>query len=347
MSAGGRNGDGGAARAAALALLTGVRRLATTTAALCLVPVTAALLIVACVLSAPLAVLRRGRRRPVRILAFALLYLAVDLYGLAAAGALWLRYAPGTHDAAARRTAATYALLGRLLGALRRAAEPVFGLRVRVTPAVPRAGTGAPPLVVLARHAGPGDSFLLLHVLLAEAGLLPCTVLKRTLRLDPCLDVVVGRLPHCFLPPRRGTSPAQAVGRLAAGLTAGDALVLFPEGGNYTERRRRRALASLWRHGRRRTAVRAARLRNVLPPRPSGTLAALTAAPHADVVFVAHTGLDGIDSVRAAWAGVPLGEAVRAHWWRVPAAEVPEGDEAREQWLLAQWQQVDQWITAH
>ncbi|MFF9408636.1 hypothetical protein ACF1B0_24400 [Streptomyces anandii] len=65
------------------------------------------------------------------------------------------------------------------------------------------------------------------------------------------------------------------------------------------------------------------------------------------MVFVAHTGLDGIDSVRAAWAGVPLGEAVRAHWWRVPAAEVPDGDEAREQWLLAQWQRVDQWITGH
>jgi 1-acyl-sn-glycerol-3-phosphate acyltransferase len=333
----------GPARAVAAALLTGLRRTVTTTAAVCLLPVAAAALPAVCVLTAPVSLVLRGRWRSVRICAFALLYLVVDLCGLVAAGAVWLRYAPGTRDASARRTAATYTLLDRLLRVLRRAATPVFGLTLRVTPAIPRATPGA-PLIVLARHAGPGDSFLLLHLLLAEAGLLPHTVLRRALRFDPCLDVIMGRLPHCFLPPRRGRTAPDAVGELSGRLRGGDALVLFPEGGNYTERRHRRAVASLRRHGRPRTAARAARMRHVLPPRTAGTLAALAAAPGADVVFVAHTGLDAIDSVRTAWAGIPLRSPVRAHWWRVPASGIPDGDGAREQWLLTQWQRVDQWI---
>ena len=339
--------DDGPAAVASLALLTGVRRILTTTAALCLVPVTAVALMAVCLLTAPLSAVRGGRWRLVRIVAFMLFYLVVDLSGLVAAGALWLRYAPGLRAATARRTAATYALLDRVLRVLRRAAEPVFGLTLRVTPAIPAARPGRLPVVVLARHAGPGDSFLVLHLLLAEAGLLPCTVLKRALRLDPCLDVIMGRLPHCFLPPRRGTTASEAVANLAATLSSGYALVLFPEGGNYTQRRHHRAVASLWRRGKTRTAVRAAGMRHVLPPHTTGTLAALSAAKGADVVFVAHTGLDAIDSVHTAWAGIPLREQVRAHWWKVPAAEIPYGDDVREQWLLTQWQRVDQWIADH
>ncbi|WP_269855951.1 1-acyl-sn-glycerol-3-phosphate acyltransferase [Streptomyces sp. RPT161] len=339
--------DDGPVRAVTAGVLTGARRILTVPLTACLVPVAAVLLLVVTVLSAPVSALRHGRWRLVRICGFALFYLVVDLFGLMAAALVWLRYAPGTRDAARRRTATTFALLDRLLRVLTRAAGPVFGLRVRVTPAVPRvAGTGA-PVVVLVRHAGPGDSFLLLHVLLDRAGLRPHTVLKRMLRFDPCLDVIIGRLPHCFLPARRGRTAADAVGKLASGLRSGDALVLFPEGGNYTERRHRRAVASLRRHGKVRTAARAARMRHVLPPHAGGALAALAAAPGADVVFVAHTGLDAIDSLPTLWEGIPLREPVRAHWWRVPAAEVPEGDAAREEWLLAQWAKVDRWIADH
>lgn len=342
----GARGDG-PVRAACASVLTVARRILTVTVTVCLVPVTAALLLVVSVLSAPVGTLRHGPWRLVRILAFALLYLVVDLVGVAAAGCVWLRYAPGTRDADKLRTAATFALLERLLRVLSRAAEPAFGLAVRVTPAVPRVMDATGPVVVLVRHAGPGDSFLLLHLLLDRAGLRPHTVLKRMLRFDPCLDVVMGRLPHCFLPPRRGRTAEDEVGKLAGGLRRGDALVLFPEGGNYTERRHRRAVASLRRHGKPRTAARAARMRHVLPPRAAGTLAALAAAPGADVVFVAHTGLDTMVSARTIWAGIPLRGPVRVHWWRIPATDVPDGEQAREEWLLTQWSKVDRWIADH
>jgi hypothetical protein len=86
----------------------------------------------------------------------------------------------------------------------------------------------------------------------------PHTVLKGILRADPCLDVLLGRIPHCFLPPANGTAE-DAVAGLAAGLRRRDALVIFPEGGNFTPGRHHRAVARLLRLVQYRRAVRAAR----------------------------------------------------------------------------------------
>src|SRR2546430_4991289 len=44
--------------------------------------------------------------------------------------------------------------------------------------------------------------------------------------------------------------------------------------------------------GRNDLAKRAARMPNLLPPRPGGALAAIEACPDADVIFVAHAGLE-------------------------------------------------------
>ncbi|MEU6476687.1 hypothetical protein ABZ858_07300 [Streptomyces sp. NPDC047017] len=329
------------------ALLTGVRRTATTALLLILVPVVAALLVAACVLCTPVSLATRGLWRPVRILGFALLYLLVDLGGLLAAAGLWARRLPAGRDGDERRASDAFDVLERLLRLLRGAAGRMFRVRVQVTPPIPE-GTGraTAPVLVFVRHAGVGDSFLLLQTLLSEAGLRPHTVLKRALRADPALDVLVGRVPHCFLPTLGGRAE-DAIGDLAAGLGPGDALVIFPEGGNFTPRRRRRAIASLRRRGLRRRASRAERMHHVLPPRDAGALAAIAAAPTADVVFVAHTGLDTVHSARTAWSRLPLRESVRAHWWRVPASRVPPGDEARSEWLLAQWTRVDRWIADH
>ncbi|WP_225848904.1 1-acyl-sn-glycerol-3-phosphate acyltransferase [Streptomyces sp. HPF1205] len=329
------------------ALVTTARRTATTALVVALLPVTAALLLLAAVVGAPVLLVSGRPPRPVRIACFLLVYVTVEIAGLAAAAAQYLRDPFGGPRARQRRAERAYGLLASLLGVLRRAAERLFGLETEVTPALPAADRRPDvPLVVLVRHAGLGDSFLLLQLLLTEAGLLPHTVLKGALRVDPCLDVLLSRVPHCFLPPARGTAKG-AVAALAAGLRAGDALVLFPEGGNFTPRRHHRAVALLYRRGQYRRAARAARLRYVLPPRDSGSLAALAAAPTADVLFVAHSGLDMITSARAAWTSLPLRQPVRVHWWRVGAADIPRGDEARGEWLMSQWERVDRWAAAH
>ena len=163
------------------------------------------------------------------------------------------------------------------------------------------------PVIVLARHAGPGDTFLLLYGLLAYAGRRPLLVLKHALVLDPWIDVLLGRVPHSFIEPDgHGDQAVAQISDLTAGLGGCDALVIFPEGGNFTPGRRRRAIGQLRRHGLRSRATRAARLGHVLPPRPSGTVSAIDAAPQADLIIVAHTGLDHLDSAAAVWKGIPL-----------------------------------------
>ncbi len=86
---------------------------------------------------------------------------------------------------------------------------------------------------------------------------------------------------------------------------------------------------------------------NVLAPRAGGALAAIAACPRADVIFVAHAGLDRLVSVGDVWRSLPMEENVRATWWRVPAGEVPRsGDhQARENWLYDWWQRIDAWIS--
>ena len=87
---------------------------------------------------------------------------------------------------------------------------------------------------------------------------------------------------------------------------------------------------------------------NVLPPRPGGAFAAIAACPAADVIFVAHTGLDRLVSVRDVWQSLSGDLLVQAHWWCVQAADVPRDadDETRLRWLYDWWQRVDAWISA-
>jgi hypothetical protein len=83
----------------------------------------------------------------------------------------------------------------------------------------------------------------------------------------------------------------------------------------------------------------------VLPPRPAGALAAIAACPDADMIFVAHAGLDRLVSVVDIWRSLPWTN----WWWRVPVGEVPRDadNEGQVQWLYDWWQLIDAWITAN
>ena len=76
---------------------------------------------------------------------------------------------------------------------------------------------------------------------------------------------------------------------MARGLGSHDALVLFPEGHDFSLRRRRAAIDSLRQRGHEELAGKADQMANVLAPRIGGVTAAIAAAPEADVVCVAHT----------------------------------------------------------
>ena len=105
--------------------------------------------------------------------------------------------------------------------------------------------------------------------------------------------------------------------------------MIFPEGGNFTQKRRDRAIARLHRLGLDRMAARAEAMTNVLAPRPGGFLAALDAAPEADVVLVAHTGLDHLLTVGDIWRELPMDKQIVMRWWRVPRAEIPADRDGR------------------
>jgi 1-acyl-sn-glycerol-3-phosphate acyltransferase len=279
---------------------------------------------------------------------FAALYIALDSWLLVAGFWLWLRNPRQQHVDPDRWTTAHCHLLRVALSALRRSAERNFGYSVEFADDLPEPERDR-PLIVLARHAGPGDSFTLVEMLLRRLDRRPRVVLKAALRWDPGLDVILTRLSGCFIPSRTGAGDdtTAKLAAQAASLRGRDALLLFPEGGNWTPRRHRRAVIGLLRRGRRAAARRARTRPRVLPLRPEGTLACLAARPDADVLVVAHAGLDMLTSVGAVWRALPLRDRpMRIRWWLYPAASVPRDEESARHWLEQRWSQVHAWIDA-
>jgi 1-acyl-sn-glycerol-3-phosphate acyltransferase len=174
-------------------------------------------------------------------------------------------------------------------------------------------------------------------------------VLKEMLAWDPALGVLLTRLPSRFISPnpRAGRDVEAEVGELARNLDHNDAFVIFPEGGNFTPERRDRAIKRLHRLGMTRMATRAEEMINVLAPRPGGVLAALEAAPEADVLLVAHTGLDHVLTVADVWHSLPMDKRLLMGWWRIPREEIPHGRDERIEWLFEWWRHVDEWIDTH
>jgi 1-acyl-sn-glycerol-3-phosphate acyltransferase len=293
-----------------------------------------------------------GRWRALRLLAFAVVYLALEVAGLAAAGVLWVLtgFGRGLHTRLSR--AAHYAVLRLVLDAMMRSAQRLFALRLVTdgeswSPLDDGVPGSTNAMVVLSRHAGPGDSLLLVHTLMNRDHLRrPRIVLKDLLQLDPLIDVYLNRLPSTFVAsgPGAGDAAVAAIGDLASDLGEEDALLIFPEGANFTPRRRISAIRRRRDRGLVRAVRRAEAMRHVLPPRPAGVGAALRAAPHADVVLVGHTGLEHLSTVRDVWRGLPMDKTLHLRWWFVPAAEVPREQERLTDWLYGWWADIDAWI---
>jgi 1-acyl-sn-glycerol-3-phosphate acyltransferase len=296
--------------------------------------------------------------RLLRMLILGLTWTAGETAALAAFLGLWLLSGLGGRLNTEPYQARNYEVVTRFLNLVYRVALRVCALTVTVT-APPDAGElGDRPLIVLSRHAGPADSLLLVHYLLSECQRRPRIVMKATLQLEPTVDIMANRLPNALLRKEKkqhapgtginGTRQrTEQIRRLAAGMGARSALVIFPEGGNWTPLRWRRGIERLRRRGRPDLAGRAAAMPNLLPPHGSGALTAIAACPEADVVFVAHTGLDHLVSVRDVWRSLHSDLTIRAQWWRVPTADVPHsaGPDAQLSWLYDWWERIDAWIT--
>jgi 1-acyl-sn-glycerol-3-phosphate acyltransferase len=271
-------------------------------------------------------------------------YLLVEAVILIVMAALWVGSGFGWKVRGPAFHRAHYKLCGTALRVLYRQAKWVLRLTVQIEGSDPASIPPERPLLVLCRHAGPGDSFLLTHALINWYDRDPRIVLKRTLQWDPAIDVLLNRLPNKFIAPGSGGDIEAEIGSLAADLDGDDALVIFPEGGNFTPYRWEKGIARLHRLGLHQMARRAARMHNVLPPRPGGVLAALAAAPQADVVLVGHTGVDHLLTVADVWRELPMDKNIAMQWWLEPRANVPADHDGQIEWLYRWWARIDAWV---
>ena len=286
-----------------------------------------------------------GRWRALRLLWIVVLYVSIDSLMLVVMFGYWLAAGGSRRVRAPYWQGLHYDLVQGVMWVLFREANRVLRLDITTVGPAPDAHPGQ-PLLVCCRHAGPGDSFTLIHALMYWYDREPRVVLKDTLRWDPAIDVLLHRIPARFISPdpAEGEDLDSQIRALATGLDADDAFVIFPEGGNFSAARRDRAIARLRRLGLDRMAARAEQMTNVLAPRPGGFLAALDAAPDADVVLVAHTGLDHLLTVGDVWRELPMDKQIVMRWWREPNGDVPTTADARIDWLYRWWGQIDGWI---
>ena len=277
-----------------------------------------------------------GGRRPLRALAIAIAYAAGHVAAVAGVAALWVA---GMAD----RRAPHYAILRWFVGGVARTALRAARVRVTVhgSEAAEAALASDRPLLVLSIHSGEGDSLLVLDHLLRRHRRRPRIVMHELLALDPLIDAIGKRLPNRFVDPRGGDTEVE-IAAMSRGLAGRDAVLIFPEGGNVTAERRRRAIERLLRRGHREEAAIAQGMRHLAAPRPGGALAALKAAPDADVVFFAHHGFPR--SMGQAWRELPQRTLIDIELWFGPRAEIPDAPDARIDWLFAWWKRLDAWV---
>ena len=294
----------------------------------------------------------RPRWRFLRVNTAVAVYLLCETVCLVACLLLWVATGFGWRLRAGWSVRAHRMLLERFLDVVLATFRRVFGFQVRLLepenrPAdVLRAHQPA-PIVVLARHAGPGASFALIHELVSRYHRDLTVVLKDQLRLDPSVDLLLTRTGCTWIPKAhsRGDHSADRVGEAARALTGAGALLLFPEGADWTPLRQVQAVARLRGRGRVAEARQALRMPHVLPPRPAGTLAALSNAPQAEVLIFTHTGHDQLLDAASSWAALPLAKPLQMTWWRADRDQLPEGNEnAVAEWLRTVWSDIDAWI---
>ena len=295
-----------------------------------------------------------GKLRALRALGLATVYLFVEAAALIVGFVLWVASGFGWKLKSPAFVAAHYAVLKLVLRVLVGFGRRLFSLEIRADDEPIPADDHDPttveaPLIVMSRHAGPADSFLLLHEVMSWRGRRPRIVAKDLLQLDPTIDLYLNRLPNRFITPNpgRGSGTVEAIGQLAEGMTHQDALVIFPEGGNFTPARRLRAIDRLREGGHQAAAERAEELRNVLPPRPAGSRAAMASASDADAVFVAHTGLDTIATIQDLWFAIPTDKVIHLTWHVVEADVIPRDQAGQEDMLFRAWEAIDQWVEEH
>ena len=276
---------------------------------------------------------RRNWRFPlVRFTSFGLLWAWLETLGIIGAIALWV-------VGQSRNKDANFVLQKLWTRGVVGALGLTVGLRIEVEGA-DELGDG--PFIALCRHASLADSVMSAWVFMTASGLRPRYVLKKELKLDPCLDVVGHRLPNYFLDRSSSdvASELQGIEQMALGLSAHEIAVIFPEGTRANDVKRQRILERVREKSPER-AEKLEKLKYLMAPKTAGVTALLSAVPNAKVVTMWHSGFDGMDSFRGIVRHLAK-SALRVHVkvTEHQRATVATG-EAFVAWLDDQWCAMD------
>lgn len=306
-----------------------LRRLVTIPSVLVLTIAVTALLPVLLTMALAVDLARRGRPAvAARLVVFGWGYLlgeTIAILGVALAVAL----------GGSRRIEAVYRLQTVWTGWVFHLVRVVFGLDFRIEG---QESVAPGPILVLSRHVSLIDTLLPARFVTRATGIRLRYVLKRELLLDPALDLAGSLLPNHFVTRRDTESDLAGIRSLAAGLGPAEGVLIYPEGTRFSEEKRRVLVERQTRRGGR-------MYRRVLPPRPAGTLTLLEATG-ADVVVLAHRGLEGLGRVSDVWSGGVVNGEVSLSFRRIPRADIPKGRAERVAWLEEVWGDLDDWVSS-
>ncbi|MCP3854135.1 MAG: hypothetical protein GY698_05285 [Actinomycetia bacterium] len=223
-------------------------------------------------------------------------------------------------------------------------ADRLLGIRFEFVDGAQQPPPG--PIIVASRHSSMPDAvFPVLWLLGSDHITETRYVLKRELRFEPAIDIVGHRVNSHFVTRGGPDSDTEldAITALIEDLPDYAAAVIFPEGTYATEARRRRVLERLTTLDHE-AAEHVRSLRHLLPARYRGIFRMIDAAPHANVVFLGHVGLDHLSSIPKLWGAIPFRESIQVRTWICRHEDIPADPDARAQWLRDQWSMLDTWI---
>lgn len=196
--------------------------------------------------------------------------------------------------------------------------------------------------ILFARHVSSADTLLpMLSVIIPQR--LKCRyVLKKELCWDPCLDIVGHRLPNAIVQRGQGEAEVQRIVNLLNGLDQQSCIVFFPEGTRYSIRKRQEVIQRL-QEKQSSILPLAEKLQCCLPPRLGGSMGLLSNSAGRQIVFMAHSGFEAVENIGSLVNGGLFQQQIQIKFWeQVPPADI----EQQEEWLYAQWQSLDDWLTS-
>ena len=285
---------------------------------------------------------RRRRRFPtVRLVLFATQYSLNDSAEILLAPVLWIIAGFGTRLEGAVSIRRHQRLQAWSVAVLARRAERLLGVRLELESGAVDALTPG-PVIVMCRHVNIVDASIP-TLLYQRLGLPTRGVIMAELLADPGFDLIYRRTGSVFISRDNGPEAVTLLHHLGQRVDHATAVVIYPEGRLFRPDLRDRFLTKIALTDPAR-AQRLATLRHVLPPRPGGVLALIDALPSADVVVIAHAGLDRFTSFTDLARNAPLAHPVAVAAWRISAADIPFGPTERAVWLDEQWLRMDAWI---